>query len=167
MATIQTPPTQPEDRSSGNDLHEVPVLLVQLQDDLARSRMREAFWMSLFFHLLLAIFLATSTKWMPSWATKTVVVATPQELINQRELTYLDLPPDAQKVTKRPDTDVVSDKNRIASSRTPNIDRKELRKILDSGRPGAPGSGGLPGRPVPPSPPQQQMAQGPSAQQQG
>ena len=149
----------------GNDLHEVPVLLVQLQDDLARSRMREAFWMSLFFHLLLAILIATSTKWMPSWGTPAVVVATPQELINQRELTYLDLPKDLQKVTKPPKTDIISDKNRIASSRNPSLDRNELRKILDSGRPGAPGPGGVRSRPTPPMP-QQQMAQSQPGQQQ-
>ncbi|HEY1264588.1 MAG TPA: hypothetical protein VGF06_13765, partial [Terriglobales bacterium] len=32
------------------DLHNTPALLIQLQDDLARSRRREAFWISVVFH---------------------------------------------------------------------------------------------------------------------
>jgi TonB family protein len=171
MATTETPPTRPAD--SGSDNHEVPVLLVQLQDDLARSRMREAFWMSLFFHLLIAVLLATSPKWFPSFAHQQVVVASPSDLIDQRELTYLDLPPDLQKPKERPNTNIISDKDRIAESRQPTLDRKELRRILDSARPGAPGAGGIPGPRVAPSPAPQmaqsqpgQQAQNP-AQQQG
>lgn len=161
MATTETPPTQPGKPADGNEELGVPHLLVQLQDDLARSRMREAFWMSLFFHMVMVVVVATSPKWVQSFSRPAVVVATPQELMQQRELTYLDLPPDVQKVTKRPRTNVISDKDRIAASRTPSVDKSELRKILDSARPGAPGTPGFPGRPVPPSPPpQQQMAQG-------
>src|SRR5207244_8977178 len=40
---------------------------------------------------------------------------------------------------KPPETDHISDKNRIATSRAPQLDRQELKKILDSARPGAPG----------------------------
>jgi len=42
------------------DVETVPVLLVQLQDDLSRSRMREAFWISLIVHLLIVIALWNS-----------------------------------------------------------------------------------------------------------
>ena len=64
-----------------------------------------------------------------------------QDLIKQKELTYLELPPDVQKVTKRPDTNVISDKDRTASSRTPLLDAKQLKKIIDSSRPGRPRTG--------------------------
>jgi TonB family protein len=161
MATTETPPTRPSE--SGSDLHEVPVLLVQLQDDLARSRMREAFWMSLFFHLLIAVLLATSPKWVPSFARPQMVVASPQDLIRQRELTYLDLPPDMQKPKVRPDTNVISDKDRLASKR-PTLNHKELNKILDSSRPGAPGRPSVPSPPVQ-QPPAPQVAQGQQAPQ--
>jgi TonB family protein len=69
-----------------------------------------------------------------------------------KELTYLEMPPDSQKVTKRPDTNIISDKDRIASSKKPHVDPEELRKILDSARSGLP---------APPSPPAQ-TAQPPS-----
>src|SRR5439155_1762948 len=51
-----------------------------------------------------------------------------------------------------PDTNVISDKDRVASSRKPQVDPKELRKILDSARPGNPGPT------APPAPPQPQQA---------
>jgi len=63
---------------------------------------------------------------------------------DQKDLTYLELPPDEQKVAKRPDTNIISDKDRKATSRTPQLDRQELKKILDASRPGRPGSSGPP-----------------------
>jgi hypothetical protein len=51
----------------------------------------------------------------------------------------LELPPDEQKVTRRPDAKVISDKDRIATSKAPQINREELKKILQSPHPGQPG----------------------------
>jgi TonB family protein len=81
--------------------------------------------------------------------------------MRQKELTYLELPPDKQKITKRPDTDIISDKNRVATSRT-HLDPKELRKILDSSRPGPPG----PSAPPVEQPQQQAAVQSPPPQEQ-
>jgi TonB family protein len=80
-------------------------------------------------------------------------------LIRQKELTYLELPPDLQKVTKRPDSNVISDKDRTASSRSPQLDPKQLKKIIDSSRPGRPGPTAPPG---PPQPAQSAAAAAPS-----
>ena len=52
---------------------------------------------------------------------------------------YLELPPDLQKITKRPNTNVISDKDRVATTRTPQPDPKELKKIIASAHPGRPG----------------------------
>jgi TonB family protein len=159
MATLETPPPPPPQpppqaqragAESGIEPFLVPILLEQLQDDLARSRKRESLWMSLFLHAVVVIAIWTSPKWTAWFPARTVVVATPQELIQQQELTYLNAAPDEQKLKERPKTDAISDKDRVATSRNPQIDRHELKKILDSGLPGAPGQ-------VAPS--QQQMAQ--------
>ena len=40
----------------------VPHLLIQLQDDLQRSRRREAAWISIIVHLILIIFVVNFTK---------------------------------------------------------------------------------------------------------
>jgi TonB family protein len=115
--------------SRESELHDAPVLVFQLQDDLARSRLREAFWISVIFHLVLI-----------------------------RQLTYLDLPHDMQKPNRRPQTNNISDKDRIAASRHPSIDRKTLQELRDSSRPGpmAP--------PTPPAaaPPQQEAQANPN-----
>lgn len=155
------PPQPPQTQRAGADVgiepFLIPILLEQLQDDLERSRKREALWMSLFLHALVIIAIFTSPKWTAWIPARTVVVATPQELIEkQQELTYLNAAPDEQKLKERPKTDVISDKDRVATSRKPQLDRHELKKILDSGMPGAPG----------PIAPQAMPAQQPMAQMQ-
>ena len=64
------PPSSPTQRPEGSDFYEahrwesayrdfdadsVPHLLIQLQDDLARSRRREAAWLSIIVHLALIL----------------------------------------------------------------------------------------------------------------
>jgi TonB family protein len=129
--------------------------VLRLQDDLARSRHREALWMSLVFHLTVVLILATSPKW--GSFSKPVPVRSAADLIRDRQLTFLDLPKDQQKVDKPPDTDRVSDKNRIATRR-PTLDRKTLDELRDSARPGAPGPPAPNAAPAPP-PPGGQVAQ--------
>jgi TonB family protein len=182
MSTTQIPPPLSEDPEPNEEYrtlaaledpsHEDPVVLLELKDELARSRVREAFWISVVFHLFIVFSLMNLTKWAPGW--QKVVVASPTELMQQRDTTYLELPPDLQKPTRKPDTNIISDKDRIASSKNPTLDHKALRKILDSARPGPPGPPGPAQRPNPttsaPAPvqqAQQQPSQGPPAPQQG
>ena len=119
----------------------VPHLLIQLQDDLARSRKREAAWISIIAHLLLAILLFSPLFDMlqkaVGWHSVVVVPLNTED----KNATFLALPPDLQKA-RRPNTNVLSDKDRIATSRHPELDPKELRKILASPPPGAPGPQG-------------------------
>jgi TonB family protein len=165
MATTEIPPTRKNaDLIEGPDgsLHDVPVLLVQMQDELARARKREAFWISVIFHIVAIFAIAIAPKYFPD--RKAILVATPEQMIADRQLTYLDLPKDNQKLDRRPNTNVISDKDRIATRHGPELNRSELQKILDSGRPGPPGAPGRPGPMVPPSPPPQ-MVQGQQQQQ--
>ena len=152
MSTTQIPPasTSPPSRPDGSDLydplyweqayremHDVPALLIQLQDDLSRSRMREAFWLSVIVHLTLVILIVNSNRFINLVPRRAAILVSPTD--QQKELTYLELPPDEQKITKRPDTSNLSDKDRIATSKVPQPDQKDLKKILDSARPGRPG----------------------------
>src|SRR5579864_3526292 len=140
----------------------VPHLLIQLQDDLQRSRKREAAWISIIIHLLVFIVLV----YLP-WIEKNVwhhVVVVPVDSTQDKNLTFLALPPDLQKPTRRPNTNIASDKDRIATSRHPELDPKELRKILATPPPGAPGMTG-PRASQPAAPPS--GAPAPSPQPQG
>src|SRR6266513_1247338 len=125
MLTTQIPPgnpVPPTPRPEGGDLydahgwesvyremHQAPALLVQLQDDLSRSRQREAFWISVVFHLTLVILVVNSQKLQERFFhRRPAVMISPQDLLRQKELTYLELPPDEQKLTKRPDSNIIS-----------------------------------------------------------
>jgi len=145
MATTE-PATDPrsEELERFADRHVVPVLVLEISDERSRSRLREAGLVSIIFHLLLLMAFPSLLKYSPG---KNVKVWTAQELINRdRELTYLEMPKDSQRVTKRPNTEVISDKDRIATSRHPTVDRKTLQELRDS-------SMRQPGPAVPPSPP--------------
>lgn len=140
----------------------VPHLLIQLQDDLSRSRRREAAWISIIAHLLLFILL-WNLPLIEKYVGIHTVAVVPLNLTQDKNVTFLPLPPDLQKPAHKPNTNVMSDKDRIATSRHPQLDPKELRKILATPPPGRPGPSGPPtAQPAPPAtaqqaPPQQQQ----------
>jgi TonB family protein len=138
----------------------VPHLLIQLQDDLQRSRRREAIWISIIFHLLLTIIL-WNFKFIEKFIPLHTAVVVPLNA-NKDNTTFLALPPDLQKVPRKPNTNVLSDKDRIATSRHPELDPKELRKILATPPPGAPGPQGP--RTAQPAPPPSGQTQAPQPQ---
>ena len=170
MPTTQIPPASTshppsENRQGGGELYdarywesayreidEPPDLLLQLQDDLSRSRRREAFWISVVVHLIVVLAIVNSDK-LAKFMPRQAVVVQPRMFPQDKDLTFLELPPDEQKVTKRPNTNIISDKDRIATSKAPQLDRKELKQILDSSRPGAPGMSAPASPAQQPSPP--------------
>ena len=180
MSTTQIPPAnpappeQPSNRPLAGDLYDAqhwelaytgrygaPALLVQLQDDLTRSRKREAFWISVVVHLIFVLVIVNSQRiggWLPHRA---VMIMNPND--KDKNLTYLELPTDEQKITKRPDTKIISDKDRVATSRAPQVNREELKKILDSARAGRPGPTAPPAQQPAPAPQQAQPSQQPQA----
>jgi TonB family protein len=143
-----------------------PVVLMDLRDELSRSRVREAAWISIIAHLLVAIALSLSPKFLSGWGHPVKLSA--EDQMKDRETTFLALPPDAQKFMRKPHTNVLSDKDRIATSRNP--DPKELQKLLDQVPPGPPARpAARPSMPAPPQmaqqQPQQQGQQTPATQQ--
>lgn len=132
--------------------HSTPHLLVQLQDELSLARRREAFWISVVVHMIVILLIVNSDKLIRFIPHRNVIVASAEK--NPNDVTFLELPPDEQKVSKRPDTNIISDKDRQAMSKAPQLNREELKKILDASRAGAPGQSGpqLPTQPAPPEP---------------
>ena len=74
------------------EMHDVPALLIQLQDDLSRSRQREAFWISVVVHLAIVILVVNSTRLEGLMHRRSVILVNPQDLMKQKELTYLSFP---------------------------------------------------------------------------
>jgi TonB family protein len=180
MSTTQIPPTTPSPASrkpDGGDLYdarywesayreidEAPTLVIQLQDDLTHSRRRESFWISVVVHLLVVLLIVNSSR-IAGLIPRQTAVLSPNALPKDKDLTYLELPPDQQTPpAKPPETNIISDKNRIATSKAPQIDRKELKRILDSSRPGPPGPSGAPQQPAAPGA-EAQAAPAPQPQQ--
>jgi len=127
----------------------VPHLLIQLQDDLTRSRRREAAWISIIVHIILIFFLV-KIDWFEKYLPWHTAVAT-KNLTTGKDVTFLELPSDLQKLQTKPNTNIASDKNRIAMTRHPELDPKELRKSLATPAPGAPGLRAPKAPPPPPS----------------
>jgi outer membrane biosynthesis protein TonB len=141
-----------------------PHILIQLEDDLERSRWREAFWISVVVHMMVVILLVMSPKIFPG--TKGVLLISPQDLMANKQLTYLDMPPDLQKEPKVvPEAKALSDKNRIAESRHPSLDKKTLEELRRAGPPRPPASPSQNAQMTAPSPAGQQQ-QTPQGQQQ-
>jgi TonB family protein len=138
--------------SAYRELHDFPTLLIQTRDELARSRKREAFWISLIAHIVLLFIIVNSPsleKYLEKYLPHRAVMMIRTGRDNDK-LTFLEMPPDLQKPVQPPKTNIMSDKSRVAQSRAPKLNRDELKKILDASRQGRPG-------PVAPPTPQQPL----------
>jgi len=182
MSSIVSPPKTPTDTPSqdgrrvafreavnpGDDIL-VPHILLRLEDDLERAHMREAFWISVAVHLFAIIFLAMSPK---IFGFRPIQLASPEDIMRNKQLTYLDMPPDMQTPPPkvRPDAKL-SDKNRVAESRHPEIDKKTLEELRKAGPPKPQGQQSPPAEQAPspqgiqtPQPQQQQAQNNPPVQ---
>ncbi len=130
----------------------MPVFVIEFDDEPARWRHREAVFLSIIFHLLLFIVILLAPKYLPSHM---VAALSPRQILQDRELTFLEAPPDRQKPPEKPpQTNIASDKDRIATSRKPTIDKKTLDELADARRPGLPEPPGAKLSPQLPIPPQ-------------
>jgi TonB family protein len=141
---------------------EAPFHIAQLRDELARSRMREAFWISVVFHLLVIILLYTSPKWLPDFRQPVVAINSAEAMLHDREATYLEMPRDQIHPPKvRPNTNIISDKDRIAMARNPD-NSKAIQPPRNVMPPGPPQPAGP--RSAQPSAPQQMAQASPPSQ---
>jgi TonB family protein len=99
-------------------------------DDLERYRRREAAWVSIAVHVVFVLLLLL----VPKWVGKGPVLVPVQP---KDDTTFVVLPPAPVKI-KPPKSDIISDQNRVAQSRTPVPDKETLRKLIDAERPGPP-----------------------------
>src|SRR5437870_7747244 len=72
--------------SAYRDLHASPTLLIQLQDDLSRSRMREAFWISVVVHLIMVVLVINSPRFERWMFRRGVVMVSPNNRLRNKEV---------------------------------------------------------------------------------
>ena len=123
-------PERPE-TALPEDVAELHLLLGEMDDELTKAHRREAVWASIAVHVLAFLAIITAPKWLPKSAT---IVPFSQ---TNKDNSFILAPTDQQRV-KPPKTDMLSDKNRVAQSRTPQPDKDLLRKLRDASRPGPP-----------------------------
>jgi TonB family protein len=163
--TPTSPPRKPPEAFSRRkrvryeelDTDELLHLIDRLEDERSRAMRREGVWISLIAHLLLFWFLFYGPKFrhLPH-------VVNPNDNLKQKDLTYLNLPPDAQKPVKPPKQAPPSDKDRVAKSAHPTLDRKTLQQLEAMKRAGPPAPVApqpAPPQPTPPAAQPQQQAQ--------
>ena len=183
MPTIETPPSPPGNtpaetsarpsdapllkgraRYGGLEHHELLSLIDELDDERSRARMREGLWIALIVHLVVFWLLAYG----PRVLFHQPQVKDPVQAIRERkDLAYLDMPPDALKPKPKP-SDIISNQNHTAQTRTPTLDKKtleQLRAMQKAGRPepppAAPQPQAAPSAPAAPPKPQAPAPQQP------
>lgn len=114
------------------ELHLLLADLYQDEEEVASYRRREAAWISAVVHVLIILLLVFSPKWLPTTSVRFLPVNPKQDT------TFLELPPDQLKLKAPPKTNIISDKNRIAQSRTPAPSKEALHKLIDPRAPGRP-----------------------------
>ncbi len=141
-----------------DDPEYMPHMLAELEDELARSRKREAFWISVVVHIVFILLIIFSPELLPQWAQPHLLRA--EDLAHSKEPTFLVLPKDMQKPPEKVHTNKLSDKNRIAETPHPQIDRKTLETLRSQGnmRPPSPPPA-MPSMPQPAVAPQPAPAQ--------
>ena len=144
-------PNHWEDAYRNSQVFDAPKLLIQLEDELSRARQREAFWISVIAHIVIAAIFWNSAFFLQFFPHRHTLDST-SDWMKQRDTTFIELPSDAQRLTKRPQTDKISDKDRMASHSTP-VNANELKKIIEASRRGSQA------QPQPPQPPQQAAVQ--------
>jgi TonB family protein len=124
-------------------LHLLTADLPEEDDVVSVYRRREAAWISLITHAVIIALLI----FIPKWNFNRPVIIPPHQ---KQETTFIPLPDDLLKV-KPPKTNITSDKNRIAQTKTPTVDKETLRKLIDARKAGPPKAS--------PPPPSGQQAQ--------
>ena len=182
MPTLETPPNpaQPDRSPEGEDLtdsskgpvkvrtgrygeleeHEIIHLIDALDDERAKSRFRESIYISLFVYIAVAWFLFYG----PQVLFHAPRVINPGDALReqQKELTYLDMPPDVAKQLQHKPTDKIAEKAHTAQTVKPTLDKKTLQQLKSMRGPATPTPAPLPANPQPQQQPAPQQAQQPA-----
>jgi len=146
-------------RYEGMEADELLHLIDNLEDERSRARVREGIYISLLAHVLLFLWILFG----PRYILHRPKVVSPFDVLQarqKRELTYMELP-DALKQLRPKNPRALSDKDHVAQSPHPTLDRKTLEQLQAMRRPGPP----VP-RPVPQQQQPTPQAATPAPQQQ-
>jgi TonB family protein len=124
-------------RYDGMEADELLHLIDNLEDERSRARVREGIYISLLAHVLVFLWILFG----PRYILHQPKVISPFDVLKERqqkELTYMSLPPDALKKIRPKNPRALSDKDRVAQSPHPTLDQKTLEQLQAMRRAGPP-----------------------------
>jgi len=140
------------------DTYELTEMISELEDERRWSRLREGIWLALLIHFVLL----SAITWIPTYVFKVPKVIDPFDAIKQRkDLTYLDLPPDALRQIEKPkpqplpkekqliDKKTLEDMNREAPPKLPEQAPKQEEQQAPAPTPTTPSPQAQPEAPKP------------------
>lgn len=136
-------------------------IIEEIEDNRSWVSLREKLWIALIIHMMVAWYLLYGPKYIYH-----VRVVDPSVIMKQRQkdLTFLDLPPDALKQIKPKKPAPLSDKSRVAETPKPTLDKKTLEELEAMRRAAPPAPTPQPSAQPAPAPPAQQQQQQPGDQ---
>ena len=139
----------------GLEAYDLLHVIDDLEDERSRALLREKIWIALLLHIVVFAYIMLGPKYLYH-----VKVIDPSTRMKQREkeMTFLDLPPDALKQPPPKHAPVVSDKNRVQQAPKTTLDKKTLEQLQAMRRAGPPKPAPqqAPPAPAPPQVAQQQ-----------
>lgn len=149
-------------------MNEEPVLHLILEDsnDVAKWRRRTAFLSAVLIEITLILLLIVATPYLRRRAALMAEIAEQEQPQAEQQQQFLVMPPDLERELRKPKTNILSDKNRLARGPSPVVKPNGLRAPYMRGNTHLPKLAG--GSPPPPpkqmTPPSAQAPQ-PSTQQ--
>jgi hypothetical protein len=132
--------------------HELLEMISDLEDERRWARLREGVLWALLFHILVL----SAVTWIPEYVLKVPKVVDPFDAINKRkDLTYLDLPPDALREIK-PKVVIKPVKPQIDQKTLDEMKREANKPALEAPVPPQPAPEPPKQQPTQPIPPSQQ-----------
>ncbi len=158
-------PVRSQSRWVDYDTHELLQMISELEDERRWARLREGIWLAILIHLAIL----SAVTWIPKYVFKVPQVIDPIDAIRQRkDLTYLDLPPDAlrnvrPKVAVKPLTEKQSviDQKTLDELKKQEEMKKEASPPAPAPEPAPKQAVPAPPPPTPPSPQSQSQLEAP------
>lgn len=172
MPTIEVPPSPPPGappepprfkraaRYEDYGTHDLLSVIEELEGDRNWVSLREKLWIAIIIHMIVLWFLIYGPKYVFNQRVRVVDEAA----LRQKQMTYLETP-DNIKPMKPKQAPVISNKNHVAQSPHPTLDKKTLEELEAMRRAGPPAPKPAPQQTQQPAPTPQQAQQAQQAPQ--
>lgn len=123
-------------RYEGYDVHDLLSVIDDLEGTRNWASLREKFWIALIFHLILFWFILYGPRYI--FHQRVHVVNESALLQHPKQMTYLVTPDNIKPMKPKKPTNVISNKNHVAESPHPTLNKKTIQQLEAMERAGRP-----------------------------